>query len=146
MYGRITFRLSKSGQTLFKQRSYQIRINGNSIGHIDSEQNTLSEQFPMGMYTIEVSEHDFFIRRDLVLAVGQMQTVTINPSSTFAFTRSFLIGIAICAVGIIGYMAVENKIIPQIFPLLFVPLVPVLIFRKKHYGERFALTISKTQL
>ena len=146
MDGCITFRLSKSGQTLFKQKSYQIRIKGNSIGHIDSEKNTISEQLPMGKYTIEVSENDFFIRKDIVLAVGQMQTVTINPSSTYAFTRGFLIGIATCAVGIIGYMAFENKLFPQLFPLLFVPLIPVLIFRKRHYGESFALTISKTQL
>ena len=146
MHGRITFRLSKSGQTLFKLKSYQIRINGNSIGHIDTEKNTLSEQLPIGKYSIEVSENDFFIRKDIVLAVGQMQTVTINPSLTYNFIRSFLIGIAICAVGIIGYMAFENKLFPQLFPLLFAPLIPVLIFRKHHDGESFALTISKTQL
>jgi hypothetical protein len=70
MDGRITFRVSKSGQTLFKQKSYQIRINGNSIGHIDTEKNTISEQLPMDKYSIEVSENDFFIRKDIVLVVG----------------------------------------------------------------------------
>lgn len=139
MHGKIAFRLSKSGQMLFKSKSYQIRINGNFIGHIDNEQNTLSEQLAVGKYSIEVGENDFFIRKDIVLVVGQMQTVTINPSLTYPFFRSFLIGVAI--VTIVTQLIILNKIS---IPLMFIPLIPLLVFRKKHFGESFALTVAKT--
>lgn len=146
MDGRITLRLSKSGQQLFKSKSYEIRLNGKIIGHIDTKKNTITEQLPMGKYTIEVSENGFFITKVIVLAAGQLQTITINPSLTYTSTRGFLIGIAIFAVGIIGYMAFENQLLPHLFPLLFAPLIPVLVINKETYGESFALTISKTQL
>lgn len=146
MEGRITLRLSKSGQQLFKSKSYEIRLNGKIIGHIDTKKNTITEQLPMGKYTIEVSENGFFITKVIVLAAGQLQTITINPSLTYPSTRGFLIGIAIFAVGIIGYMAFENQLLPHLFPLLFAPLIPVLVINKETYSESFALTISKTQL
>ncbi|MCA2855335.1 MAG: hypothetical protein IM449_10630 [Microcystis sp. M065S1] len=50
MEGRITLRLSKSGQQLFKSKSYEIRLNGKIIGHIDTKKNTITEQLPMGKY------------------------------------------------------------------------------------------------
>jgi hypothetical protein len=146
MDGRITLRLSKSGQKLFKSKSYEIRLNGKTIGYINNEQNSLSEKLPIGNYSIEVVENNTFIRKEIFLAVGQLQTITINPSLTVPFTRSFLIGMAICAVGLITYMAVENKLFPQLLPLMFAPLIPILVFKKRHYGESFGLTISKTSL
>ncbi len=139
MNGNITFRLSKSGQTLFKSKSYEIRINGNIIGHIDNEKNNLSEQLPMGKYSLEVGENEFFVRKDIILTIGQMQTVTINPSLTYPFFRGFLIGIAIVTI-IIQFLILDKISIP----LMFIPLIPLLVFRKKHYGESFALTIAKT--
>jgi hypothetical protein len=139
MKGNITFRLSKSGQTLFKSKPYEIRINGNIIGQIDNEKNTLSEQLPTGNYSLEVGENEFFVKKDIVLTNGQLQTVTINPSLTFPFFRGFLIGIAIVTI-IIQFLILDKTSIP----LMFIPLIPLLVFRKKQYGESFALTFSKT--
>ena len=139
MDSKITFRLSKSGQTLFKSKSYQISINGNIIGKLDNEMNTISKEFPMGKYSIEVGENDFFIRKVIVLAVGQIQTFTINPSLTYTSFRGFLIGIAIAT--ILFQFIILDKIS---IPLMFIPLIPLLLFRRKDYGESFALTISKT--
>lgn len=141
MDGKITFRLSKSGQTLFKSKTYEIRINGNIIGHIDNEKNTLSEHLPMGKYSIEVGENEYFIRKDIVLSIGQMQTVTINPSLTYPFFRGFLIGLAIVTI-IIQFIILDKISIP----LMFSPLIPLLVFRRKNYDESFALTISKTSI
>ena len=138
MDGRINFKLSKRGQTFFKSKSYQIRINGNLVGQIDNEASTLLEQLPMGKYLIEVGENDLFIRKDIVLAIGQMQTVTINPSVTYPFLRGFLIGIAIVTI-VIQFLILDKISIP----LMFIPLIQVLVFRKKNYGESFALTIAK---
>ena len=138
MDSRIALRLSKSGQTLFKSKSYQIRINGNSIGHITNEQNTLSEQLPMGKYSIEVGENDFFIKKDIVLAVGQMQTITINPSLPYTILRNFFIGIAI-VLTVIHFIILDKLSIP----LMLIPLIPLWIFRKKKYVENFGLTIAK---
>ena len=139
MDSKITFRLSKSGQKLFKSKSYQISINGNIIGKLDNEMNTISKEFPMGKYSIEVGENDFFIRKVIVLAVGQIQTFTINPSLTYTSFRGFLIGIAIAT--ILFQFIILDKIS---IPLMFIPLIPLLLFRRKDYGESFALTISKT--
>ena len=139
MDSKITFRLSKSGQTLFKSKSYQISINGNIIGKLDNEMNTISKEFPMGKYSIEVGENDFFIRKDIVLAVGQMETFTINPSFTYTFFRGFLIGIAILT--IFFQFIILDKIS---IPLMFIPLIPLVVLGRKNYGESFALTISKT--
>jgi hypothetical protein len=139
MKSNITFRLSKSGQTLFKSKSYEIRINGNIIGQIDNEKNTLSEQLPTGNYSLEVGENEFFVRKEIVLTNGQLQTVTINPSLPYSFFRGFLIGIAIVTI-IIQFLILDQISIP----LMFIPLIPLLVFRKKHYDESFALTFSKT--
>ena len=138
MVGKINFRLSKSGQTLSKSKSYLVRINGDLIGKIDSIGKTLSADFPTGKYSIEVCENDFFIRKDIVLAIGQLQTVTINPSLTYPFFRGFLIGIAIVTI-VIQFIILDKISIP----LMFIPLIPLLVFRKKNYGESFALTIEK---
>ena len=146
MDSRIALRLSKSGQTLFKSKSYQIRINGNSIGHITNEQNTLSEQLPMGKYSIEVGENDFFIKKDIELAVGQMQTITINPSCTYPLFRNLVIGLAIVTI-VIQFIILDKISIPtMLIPLIL--LIPLWIFRKKQFGEKlfgesFALTIAK---
>jgi hypothetical protein len=139
MDGKITFRLSKSGQTLFKSKTYVIRINGNIIGHIDREKNILSEHLPMGKYSIEVGENEFFIRKDIVLTIGQMQTFTINPSLTYPFFRGFLIGVAVVTI-IIQFLILDKLSIS----LMLVPLLPLLVFTKKNYGESFALIIAKT--
>ena len=143
MDSRIALRLSKSGQTLFKSKSYQIRINGNSIGHITNEQNTLSEQLPMGKYSIEVGENDFFIKKDIELAVGQMQTITINPSCSYPLFRNLVIGLAIVTI-VIRFIIFDKLSIST----MLIQLIPLLIllwfFRKKQFGESFfALTIAK---
>ena len=138
MNGKINFRLSKSGETLFKSKSYQIRINGNSIGQIDSQSTTLSEKLPIGKYSIEVGENDSFTRKDVFLAAGQVQTITINPSLTYPFFRGFLIGIAIVTI-FVQFLILEKISIP----LMFIPLIPLLVFRKEQFDETCALTILK---
>lgn len=67
-----------------------------------------------------------------------MQSFTINPGQTFPFIRGFLIGIAI--VTIITQFLILDKIS---ILLMIIPLIPILVFIKRDYGESFALTISK---
>lgn len=145
MDGKIVFKLSKTGQTLFKSKTYEIRINGNIVGHIDNKKYTFLEHLPMGKYLIEVGENEFFVKKEILLTNGQMQTITINPSLTFPFSLAILIGIAICTASLIGFMAFTNNMFPQLLPLLFASFIPILIFRKKDYGHSFASTISITQ-
>lgn len=143
MTGRITVRLSKSGQQFFKSKLYKIRINQNTIGDLNHERSSLSEILPIGKYTIEVVENDFAYKQEVVLANGQLQTFTINPGLTYSCTLGFLIGIAIGAIGIIGYMAYESKLFPQLLPLMIVPIIPLILFRKKECEESFCLTKSE---
>lgn len=145
MDGKVVFRLSKTGQTIFKSKTYEIRVNGNIIGQIENKNYTLSEDLPKGKYLIEVGENEFFVRKEIILTNGQMQTITINPSLTFPFSLAILIGIAICTASLIGFMAFTNNMFPQLLPLLFASFIPILVFRKKDYGHSFASTISITQ-
>jgi hypothetical protein len=146
MNSKIVIRLSKSGQTLDKSKSYQIKINGNVVGQINNQHAKLTEELPAGKYSIEVEEKGFLRKMDVVLAFGEMQTITINPSLSFYLIRGFLIGVAIAAVCVIGFIMYEYKKFPQMTPLLFIPLIPLLVFSKKEYGERFALTSKKNRL
>ena len=139
MESKLQFRLSKSGQTLSKSKKYQIKLNGNSLGEIDFQNHSLLQSFPTGKYSIEVGENDYFIRKEIVLNAGQMLTITINPSLTFPFVRSFLIGIAIVSIFFQFIMLDKVSI-----PLMLIPLIPILVFRKHNYSESFALTVSKT--
>lgn len=146
MDSKITLRLSKSGEKIIKSKSYEIRINGKIFGHINNEQNTFTENLPTGEYSIEVVENGNITRREIVSEVGQIQTLTINPSLPYKYNRGFLLGVAIFAVCLIGFIAVKNKLFPQLLPLMFAPFIPFLLFKKRHYDENFALTISKENL
>jgi len=138
MNSRLNFRITKTAQSLFKQNKYQIRIDGNSMGEIGAENPNFSENLVSGKYSIEVGEKDQFIKKDIILGVGQMQTITINPSLTYPLIKSLLI--VIVAASII----VQIFLLPKINPLLVIPLLSLLFLTKKNNGERFTLSISKT--
>ncbi len=142
MESRIDFDLNKKMQSsFFKANTYEVRINGNSIGQIDNQRTIISENLLVGKYSIEVGEDDFFIRKEVILSFGQMQTITVNPRLAFSILRGGLIIIAVVAI-IIQFLILDKISIP----LMFIPLIPLLIFRKKDYGEPFTLMISETQL
>lgn len=139
MESELQFRLSKSGQKLAKTKKYKIKINGDLIGEIDYQNYKLSQLLPTGKYSIEVGEEEYFVKKEIILHTGQMQTLTISPSLTVPFIRGFLIGIVI--VTIITQFVILDKIS---IPLILIPIVPILLFKKRHYAESFVLTKSNT--
>lgn len=146
MNGKLSFRLSKSGQRLNKDNSFQVKVNGVLIGQIDSVNPTFSKPFPIGSHSIEVSEKDFVFKQDILLAAGQLQTITINPSLTYKLARGFSRGFAISAFVLIGYMGFKSDILPQILPIMLIPIFALIVFSKKDFKESFALTVRKSRM
>ncbi|WP_047450814.1 hypothetical protein [Alistipes sp. ZOR0009] len=133
----VNIRLSKTGQAFFKSKKYQIRVNGNPIGQVNSRNFKLSENLLPGKYLIEVEEEGCLIGKDIVVNPEQMQTITINPSMTFSSIRGFTIGLAIIAIAVQFFMLDKVSL-----PLMFIPLIPLLFFGKGSFSKSFSLTIQ----
>lgn len=141
MEGVLQVRLSKSGRTLFKNRTYEVKVNGSVLGHIDADTSKLENRFPAGKCLIEIGESGIYVKKETILRADQLQVCTINPSLTYAFFRGFLIGIAI--VTLLVQFIVLDKIS---IPLMLIPIIPILVFRKENYSESFAITLRKNSL
>jgi len=145
MTGQVKIRFSKTGRMFFKDRKYEVIVNDSIIGHIASNNPELEISLPEGNHSCEVRENAYFEKKDFNLKTHQLQTVTINPSSTPQFHMWSHVGLALATLVALYFIAGGN--LTYFIPIAF---IPIFLIMPNFWGkddepeeETFGLTMDK---
>jgi hypothetical protein len=130
-------RLSKSGKELFKETKYKFILNGELISEIDYNNLTVDLTIPIGKNIIEIGVSEYYIKKDIILNVGQRLAIGIYPNLSHQFFRGFLIGLSVFTI-FIQYLILEKINIP----IMFISIIPILTFWNRR-NESFSITVQK---
>jgi len=148
MTSQVKIRFSKTGKMFFKDRKYEVTVNGSIIGHIASNNPELDITLPEGNHSCEVRENAYFEKKDFNLKPNQLQTVTINPSSTPQFFAW------LCTGFVIAYIVAFYFIFDQLPFLNLLGIMPIILFlltplmlrlwkKNEPEEETFGITMDK---
>ena len=132
----LQIRISKSGQNLFKKRSYQINIHEEEVKEINFKTPKISYSLTPGKYTVEIIENNFSVKKEIVLIAGKLQVITINPSLTKDLFKGIIIGMGIATI-LIQYLFLN-----KFSPIFLITLIPFYILSKTKISENFIATVS----
>jgi hypothetical protein len=133
----LQIRISKSGQNLFKKRSYQINIHKEENKEINFKTPKISYSLPPGKYSVEIIENNFSVKKEIVLIAGKLQVITINPSLTKDLFKGVIIGMGISTI------LIQYLILNKFSPVFLITLIPFYILSKTKISENFIATVSK---
>jgi len=129
----------RTGKNIFfKSKTYNVKINGADTRQINFENTKAEYKLPTGKYMLEIGNHNSYMTQEVILSTEQTKIFTINPSITYGLGFGFLIGIAIVSI-ILQFLILEKISIP----LMGIPLIPLLLMRKRNFSDSFEITISK---
>jgi len=137
MESTLQIRISKSGQNLFKKRSYQINVHKEEIKEINFKTPKISYSLPPGKYTVEIIENNYTVKKEIVLIAGKLQVITINPSLTKDLSKGVFIGFGIATI------LIQFLILKKFSPIFLITLIPFYILSTTKNSENFIATVSK---
>ena len=137
MENNLVVRLSKSGQSLFKQTTYRFILDGEFVGEINYDNLRIDSKISPGKHLLEIGESEYYIKQELFFTPEQRQTITIYPSLSHRFFRGFLIGLSITTI-FFQYLILEKISIP----LMFISIIPILTMWNRK-SESFSTILSK---
>ena len=137
MVNNLKVRLSKNGNELFKKSRYKLILNGELISEIDYHNLTVDLAIPIGKNVLEIGESEYYIKKDIILNVGQRLTISIYPSLSHKFFRGFLIGLTLVTIFIQFLILEKNSI-----SIMFISIIPILIFWYRK-NESFSIKLQK---
>jgi hypothetical protein len=137
MESTLQIRISKSGQNLFKKRSYQINIHEEEVKEINFKTPKISYSLPPGKYSVEIIENDFTVKKEIVLIAGKLQVISINPSITKDLFKGVIIGMGIATI------LIQYLILNKFSPILLITLLPFYTLFTIKNSENFIATVSK---
>ena len=120
----------------FKERRYQIKIDGQNDRLIHAEDNKTEYDLPVGKHKVHIGTDESFSTKELILGTGQHKTVVINPSVTYELSVGLLLGLALTS------LAVQYLILGKLsIPLMLIPCIPFFFIRKSQFANSFILTV-----
>lgn len=137
MESNLQIRISKSGQNLFKKRSYQINVHKEEIKELNFKTPKITYSLPSGKYTVEIIENNFTVKKEIVLIAGKLQVITINPSITKDLFKGVIIGMGITTI------LIQYLILYKFSPILLITLLPFYTLFTTKNSENFIATVSK---
>ena len=136
MESNLQIRISKSGQNLFKKRSYQINIHEEGVKEINFKTPKISYSLPPGKYSVEIIENNFSIKKEIVLITRKLRVITINPSLTKDLFKGVFIGIGIATI------LIQYLILNPFSPIILFTLIPLYILSTTKNFEKVSTCLD----
>ena len=129
-------RLSKTS-VYFKNKYYQIEVNGQSSGIIDYNNHKLEYDVDCGKTIIEIVDGSGLKNIDVNIKPGQSYIITINPSASQDLIRGIFIGFSLVAITVLLFVD------PKPSATWFITLFPLLLFWNMKKESKFELTAKR---
>lgn len=134
-----TLTLKLTRNPFFKSKQYTVKVDGSGTQVLNYSNSQTELKMLSGKYAIEVSNGSLFSKTEVTLGIGEHKSLQIYPAVTFELMRFILVVIALITL-IVQYLITNTF---ALFPLFFVPVIPLLFLRKKQFPESFAITFKQ---
>lgn len=119
----------------FKNKSYQIKVNGVEQNSLTTETNKIEFSLPQGKHIIEIGNKNAYKTMEVELRDGKYNTITVNPSLTYDLALGVFIAMAVIA-SIVSVLILGKTNLA----MALIPFLPLFLFRKKQFADGFELT------
>lgn len=120
----------------FKSKKYRVKVDNLEVREINYENTKAAFDVLPGKHLVEVQNGTTSQQVELSLVENEQKTVQINPTVTYELFFGFLLGMALVTIVIMILIYEEINL-----PLMLVPLLPLLLVRRKSFPDHFTLTV-----
>jgi len=145
MSSQVKIRFNKLGHKFFfKDRKYEVTVNGSMIGHLASNTPELNISLPEGNHSCEIREIAYSDKKDFNLKTNQLQTLTIIPTVQEKYPTRKLIGATIYCIVLLYFIIDDSALlIPLAMVLIIFGIVMHFLMKRLPDGKPFEIELDK---